>query len=74
MTDGVELVSVDCNDELEVDGCIEGAGGLGECLGLCEDTFIVVVGLEGPGVLTLGSVLAATPFTAGLAGRPWVLV
>jgi hypothetical protein len=75
LTDNVELVSVDRVDELGVDGCrIEGAGGLGECLGLGEDTFMAVVGLEGPGVLTGGRVLAEAPFTAGLVGRLSFLV
>jgi len=61
---------VDRVDELEVDGCrFEGVGGLGERLGLGEDTFIAVVGLEGPDVLTGGRVPAERPFTAGLAGK-----
>jgi hypothetical protein len=75
LTDNVEFVSVDRVDELEVDGCrIEGAGEIGGCLGLGEDTFIVVVGLEGPGVLAGGSVSAETPFTAGFAGKLSFLV
>lgn len=75
LTDNVELVSADCVDELEVDGCrIEGAGGLGECLGLCEGTFIAVVGLEGPEVLAGERVLAETPFTGDLLGELSFLV
>ena len=75
LTDDVEFVSVDRVDELEVDGCrIEGAGEMGGCLGLGEDTFTAVVGLEGPGVLEGGRVLAETPFTAGLAGKLSFLV
>ena len=74
MADNLKFVSVDCVDELEVDGCrIKGADGLGECLGLGEDTFIAVVGLEGPEVVA-GRVLAVTPFTAGLAGKLSFLV
>ena len=69
LTGNVGLVSVDCVDEVEVDSCrIEGTGGLGECLGLGGGTFIAVVGLEDPGVLAGGKVLAETPFTAGLVG------
>ena len=75
MTDNIEFVSVDRVDELEVDGCrIEGADRLGESLGLDKDTFIVVVGLEGPGVLVVGRILAVTPFTAGLEGKLSFLV
>ena len=75
MTDNTEFVSVDRVDELEVDGCrIEGADRLGESLGLGEDTFIAVVGLEGPGVLAEGRTLAVTPFTAGLVGKLSFLV
>ena len=75
LTDNFELVSVDWVDELEVDGCrIAGAGGVGKCLGLGEDTFIAVVGLESPGALARGRVLAETPFTAGLVGKLSFLV
>ena len=75
LADDVEFVSVDRVDELEVDGCrIEGAGGLGGCLGLGEDTFIAVVGLEGPDLLAGVSVLAERPFTVGLVGKPPFLV
>jgi len=70
LVDNVEFVWVDRVDELEVDDCrIEGACGLGECLGLGEDTFIAVVGLEGPDVLAGGRVPAETPFAAGLVGK-----
>ena len=65
-----ELVSADNVDELEVDGCrIAGAGGPGKRLGLGEDTFIAVVGLESPGALAGLRVLAETPLTAGLVGE-----
>ena len=75
LTDNIEFVSVDRVDELEVDGCrIEGAGGMGGCLGLGEDTFIAVVGLEGPGVLAGWRVSTETPFAAGLAGKLSFLV
>lgn len=75
LTDNVKFVSAECVDELEVDGCrIEGASKLGECLGLGEDTFIAVVGLEGPGVLAGGRVPAETPFAAGLGGELSFLV
>ena len=74
-TDSFELVSAESVDELEVDGCrIEGAGGPGKCLGLGEDTFIAVVGLESPGALAGGRVPAETPFTAGLVGKLSFLV
>lgn len=70
MTDGVEFISFDRADELEVDGCrIEGADREGERLRLGGDTFKVVVGFEGPGVLDRGNVSAETPFTAGLRGK-----
>ena len=75
LTDNVEFAPADRVDELEVDGWrIEGADGLGECLGLGEDTFIAAVGLEGPGMLAGGRVLTETPFTAGLVGKPSFLV
>ena len=75
LADNVEFGSVERVDELEVDGCrIEGAGEMGGCLGLGEDTFITVVDLEGPGVLAGGRVSAETPFTAGLAGKLSFLV
>ena len=74
-TDNFESVSVDNVDELEVDGCrIEGAGGPGKCLGLGEDSFIAVVGLESPGALAGGRGLAETPFTADLVGKLSFLV
>ena len=74
LTDNFELVSVDSVDELEVDGRrIEGAG-VGKCLGLGEDTFIAVGGLESPGALAGERELAETPFTADLVGRLSFLV
>jgi len=52
----VEFGWVDRVDKLEVDGCrTSRAGGLCERLGLGEDTFVAVVGLEGPDVLAGGS-------------------
>lgn len=76
MTDSDEFVSVDRADELEVVGCrIEGADRLGGSLGLGEDTFIAAAGLEGPEVLTGGSVLTEAPFTAGkFEGEPSLFV
>jgi hypothetical protein len=69
-TDGVEFVSVDRIDELEVDGWrSEGADRLDGSWGLGEDTFTAAVDLEGPGVLAGVSGLAGTPFTAGFGGK-----